>query len=54
MNSKDGKIQERTLSFAIRIVKLCKFLDEFGGVARVLGKQLIRSGTSLSNAVSNY
>ncbi|MBE9167570.1 four helix bundle protein [Pleurocapsales cyanobacterium LEGE 06147] len=47
MNSKNAKIQERTLSFAIRIVKLCKFLDEVGGVARVLGKQLIRSGTSI-------
>jgi four helix bundle protein len=47
MNSENQKIQERTLSFAIRIVKLCKFLDEQGGVGRVLANQLIRSGTSI-------
>ena len=47
MNSANQQIQERTLRFAIRIVKLCKFLDEQGGVAGVLYKQLIRSGTSI-------
>ncbi len=47
MNEANQKIQERTLGFAIRIVKLCKFLDEQGGVARVLANQLIRSGTSI-------
>ena len=47
MNSESQKIQERTLSFAIRIVKLCKFMDEQGGVARILANQLIRSGTSI-------
>jgi four helix bundle protein len=47
MNDANHKIQERTLSFAIRIVKLCKFLDEQGGVAKVLANQLIRSGTSI-------
>ena len=47
MNEANQKIQERTLSFAVRVVKLCKFLDEQGGVAGVLYKQLIRSGTSI-------
>jgi four helix bundle protein len=47
MNSHNQKIQERTLSFAIRIVKLCQFVDEQGGVAKVLANQLIRSGTSI-------
>jgi four helix bundle protein len=47
MNGSNPKIQERTLSFAVRVVKLCRFLDEQGGVARVLANQLIRSGTSI-------
>ena len=40
-------IQERTLNFSIRIVKLCKFLRENGGTGSDLSKQLIRSGTSI-------
>ncbi|MEY3401874.1 MAG: four helix bundle protein [Anabaena sp. CRKS33] len=40
-------IQERTLNFSIRIVKLCKFLRENGGTGYDLSKQLIRSGTSI-------
>ena len=40
-------IQERTLNFSIRIVKLCKFLRENGGTGYELSKQLIRSGTSI-------
>ncbi|MEO0967922.1 MAG: four helix bundle protein [Cyanobacteria bacterium J06639_18] len=47
MGNENQNIQDRTLDFAIRIVKLCQFLDEQGGVARVLYKQLIRSGTSI-------
>ena len=45
MTKKD--IQERTLSFSIRIVKLCKFLREKDGIGYELSKQLIRSGTSI-------
>ncbi len=41
------RIQERTLTFAVRIVKLCRFLYEKGGVDRILSSQLIRSGTSI-------
>jgi four helix bundle protein len=40
-------IQERTLTFAVRIVQLCRFLNDLGGVERILSSQLIRSGTSI-------
>jgi four helix bundle protein len=40
-------IRERTFAFAVRIVKLCQHLDETAGVARTLGWQLLRSGTSI-------
>ncbi|YAF99424.1 MAG: four helix bundle protein (plasmid) [Nodularia sp. CChRGM 3473] len=40
-------ITDRTFNFAVRIVNLCKVLDETPGVGRVLYKQLIRSGTSI-------
>ena len=46
MSQEGQNIQERTLSFAVRVVKLCKFLSEQNGVTRVLYKQLIRSGTT--------
>lgn len=41
------EITERTFEFAVRIVKLCQVLDEKPGVGRTLGKQLLRSGTSI-------
>ena len=41
------EIQERTFEFAIRIVKLCQYLDEKPGVERILSNQLLRSGTSV-------
>ncbi|NER20773.1 MAG: four helix bundle protein [Symploca sp. SIO1C2] len=40
-------ITDRTFDFAMRIVNLCKVLDEKPGVSRTLAKQLIRSGTSI-------
>ncbi|NJR53308.1 MAG: four helix bundle protein, partial [Acaryochloris sp. CRU_2_0] len=40
-------ITNRTFDFAVRIVNLCKVLDERPGVSRTLTKQLIRSGTSV-------
>ena len=40
-------ICDRTFAFAVRVVKLCRYLDEQTGVCRTLGKQLIRSGTSI-------
>ncbi len=40
-------ISERTFNFAVRIVKLCSFLEEKPGVSRTLGQQLLRAGTSI-------
>ena len=40
-------VPDRTFQFAVRIVKLCQHLEELGGVARTIGKQLLRSGTSI-------
>ena len=40
-------IRERTFSFALRVIKLCRHLDEKPGTSRVLGKQFLRSGTSI-------
>ncbi|HEX8847271.1 MAG TPA: four helix bundle protein [Pyrinomonadaceae bacterium] len=40
-------IEKRTFDFSIRIVKLCQHLDERQGVGRILGRQLLRSGTSI-------
>ena len=48
---KNGKeprpITERSFDFAVRIVKLCQFPNEKRGVPRVLGPQILRSGTSV-------
>jgi len=40
-------IQEKSFDFAVRIVKLCRFLDEKPGAGRTLSRQIIRSGTSI-------
>jgi four helix bundle protein len=40
-------IRERTFSFALRVVKLCQTLDTSPGIQRTLGKQLLRSATSI-------
>jgi four helix bundle protein len=40
-------IRERTFELAVRVVRLCQHLDEKPGVGRTLGKQLLRSGTSI-------
>ena len=44
---KPRDIRERTFSFAVEIVQLCRKLEGDYGVWRVLGKQLLRSGTSI-------
>ena len=41
------EITGRAFAFAVRIVKLCQYLDEKPGVSRTLAKQLLRSGTSI-------
>ena len=38
---------ERSFNFALRIVRVCQALDEKPGISRTLGKQLLRSGTSI-------
>lgn len=40
-------IVERTFSFALRIVKLCRQIEESPGTSRSLSLQLLRSGTSI-------
>jgi four helix bundle protein len=47
MTGTNKAITDRTFEFAVRIVKLCKVLDESPGVAQTLSKQLIKSGTSI-------
>ena len=45
------ELQKRTKLFAIRIIKLVQFLEKKGTVGIVIGKQLLRSGTSIA---ANY
>jgi four helix bundle protein len=40
-------IRERTFTFAVRIVKLCRFLEKKTDISKSLINQLIRSGTSI-------
>lgn len=45
--SKEPENVTRTLEFAVRITRLCSFLDDKPGVCCTLSKQLLRSGTSI-------
>ena len=45
--SKEKDIKERGFSFACRIVKLYQFLAKRKGGAEILGRQVLRSGTSI-------
>lgn len=40
-------IRERTFAFAVRIVKLCKFLENKSDVSKSLINQFLRAGTSI-------
>lgn len=40
-------LRQRTFDFAVRVVNLCRSLDKTPGVSRILGRQLLRSGTSI-------
>ena len=44
---KGPPIQERTFQFSIDVVRFCQQLDSKPGIARTLGRQLLRSGTSI-------
>lgn len=46
----EGDLKGRTKDFALRIIKICTQLPK-GTVAQVLGKQILRSGTSVG---ANY
>jgi len=40
-------IRDRAFEFAVRIVKLCKYLEKNSGVSRSVISQLLRAGTSV-------
>ena len=47
MNLTPPDIKERAFEFAVRIVAICRMLDDNRGVSRTLSNQLLRSGTSI-------
>ncbi len=47
MSEPKRDLPERTFKFALRIVKLCQFLERKSNVSRTLANQLLRSGTSV-------
>jgi four helix bundle protein len=46
-NKKPQDIKERTFAFALAIVRLCQRLENQSDVYRALGRQVLRSGTSI-------
>lgn len=44
-------ILDRTFQFAVRVTKLCVFLDSRPGMGRTLSSQLVRAGTSVGSQV---
>lgn len=42
-----NSIVDRSFAFAVRVVKLCKYLENQDRVSRTLANQLLRSGTSI-------
>jgi len=47
MMSAELKITDRSFDFAVRIVKLCRFLESQDRTSKTLANQLLRSGTSI-------
>ncbi|MGJ8640729.1 MAG: four helix bundle protein [Opitutaceae bacterium] len=45
--AKGASIVERSFEFSVRVVRLCRFLDEQDRSTRTLASQLLRSGTSI-------
>lgn len=45
-NMKERELRHRTKAFALRVIQLCSSLPQTNE-ARVLGRQLLRSGTSV-------
>lgn len=48
MDNKPYDICERTFQFALRIVRLCQWLERKPGTARTLSRQILRAGTSVA------
>ena len=50
MKAESGKrdLRDRTKQYALRVIRLYRALPRGDGVAQVLGKQLLRSGTSVA------
>lgn len=46
-DSMNNELQSRTKQFSLRILKLGVKLNKFDDIARVIAKQIIRSGTSV-------
>lgn len=44
-------IRDRTFAFAVRVVKLCRVLEQTPGVSGILANQLLLSGTSIGSSV---
>jgi four helix bundle protein len=47
-NTKPAELRGRTKQFALRIIRLYRALNQRDGVAQVIGRQMIRSGTSVA------
>ncbi len=47
MMSAEITIVERSFDFAVRVVRLCRFLETQDRVSRTLANQLLRAGTSI-------
>ena len=47
MMSAELHIVERSFEFALRVVRLCRFLESQDRVSRTLANQLLRAGTSI-------
>jgi four helix bundle protein len=45
--SEPAEIKARSFDFALRIVRLCQYLDTLKGSAWTLSRQLLRAGTSI-------
>jgi four helix bundle protein len=45
--AKERDLLDRTFNFSLRIIAFYTFLKNKGGVARILGQQVLRSGTSI-------
>ena len=50
--NKNNVVYDKALDFSVRVVNLYNFLDQKGGAAGVMSKQLLRCGTSIGANIS--